>query len=226
MVILSTVEDRELRTVLYLDHQAKLRQAIYLNVKILNMEIHVKVQHLFLKGGVTRMRKDMNSSAPDAVDRIVEQWKRERPDLDVSSMAIIARISLAERLIDDQMRKACSDFGLERWGFDVLVTLRRVGTPYQLSPTQLYSSLLRTSGAITNRIDRLEEAGFVKRLQDPNDRRGTLVSLTAKGLKTIEAAVDAHVAMEEEMVASLSITDRKTLATLLKRLLGDLEPRR
>jgi DNA-binding MarR family transcriptional regulator len=156
------------------------------------------------------------------VDRIVEQWKRQRPDLDVSSMAIIARISLAERLIDEQMKQACAEFGLERWGFDVLVTLRRSGEPYQLTPTQLYSSLLRTSGAMTNRIDRLEGAGFVKRLQDPDDRRGTLVSLTSKGLKAIDAAVDAHIVMEERMVASLSATDRKTLAGLLKRLLGEL----
>ena len=164
-------------------------------------------------------------SPPDAVDRVVEQWKRERPDLDVSSMEIIARISLAERLIDEQMRNACLEFGLERWGFDVLVTLRRAGEPYQLTPTQLYSSLLRTSGAITNRIDRLEEAGFVKRLKDPKDRRGTLVSLTPKGLKTIETAIDAHVVMEERMLASLSSGDRKTFASLLRRLLGDLEPR-
>jgi DNA-binding MarR family transcriptional regulator len=79
----------------------------------------------------------------------------------------------------------------------------------QLTPTQLSSSLLRNSGAITNRIDRLEGAGFVKRLQDPNDRRGTLVCLRAKGLKTIEAAVDAYVVMEHAKVATLSSTDRK-----------------
>ncbi|MDR3612410.1 MAG: MarR family transcriptional regulator [Candidatus Obscuribacterales bacterium] len=168
------------------------------------------------------MPEETKPSASDAVDRIVEQWKRERPDLDVSAIAIIARISLAERLIDEQMRKTCLEFGLERWGFDVLVALRRSGKPYQLTPTQLYSSLLRTSGAITNRIDRLEEAGFVKRLQDPNDRRGTLVSLTAKGSKTIEAAVDAHIALDESMLASLSSPERKTLASLLKKLLGSL----
>ena len=171
------------------------------------------------------MRGNTKPIAPDAVDRVVQQWKRERPGLDISSMEIIARISQAERLIDEQMKKACSEFGLERWGFDVLVTLRRSGEPYRLSPTQLYSSLLRTSGAITNRIDRLEEGGFVKRLQDPNDRRGTLVSLTPKGLKTIDAALDAHVVMEERMLASLSSADRKAFTGLLRRLLGDLEPR-
>lgn len=162
---------------------------------------------------------------PDAVDRIVEQWQRERPDLDVSSMGIIARISLAERLIDEQMKKACAAFGLERWGFDVLVTLRRAGEPYQLTPTQLYSSLLRASGTMTNRIDRLEQAGLVQRLQDPHDRRGTLVALTPKGRETIDAAVDAHVAMEEGMVASLSEGDRATLVGLLKTFLGGLDLR-
>jgi DNA-binding MarR family transcriptional regulator len=171
------------------------------------------------------MGKNAKAVAPDAVDLALEQWKRERPEMDVSSIAIIARISLAERLIDERMGKVCAEFGLERWGFDVLVALRRMGEPYQLSPTQLYSSLLRTSGAITNRIDRLEEAGFVKRLRDPNDRRGTLVALTAKGLKTIEAAVDAHIVLEEGMVASLSRVERKMLADLLRRVVGRIKGR-
>jgi DNA-binding MarR family transcriptional regulator len=168
------------------------------------------------------MRKNTEQPAADAVDQIVEQWKRERPDLDFSSMGVIARISLAERLIDEQLKTACSEFGLERWGFDVLVTLRRSGKPYQLTPTELYSSLLRTSGAMTNRIDRLEQAGFVVRRQDPSDRRGTLVSLTAKGLKTIDAAVDEHVILEKRMVSLLSQADRKTLSGLLKRFVESL----
>src|ERR1700712_3306698 len=125
---------------------------------------------------------------PDSVDGILEQWGRERPDLDVSPMEIVGRISRAERLIDVQMKGASATFGLERWGFDVLASLRRAGRPYRLTPTQLYNSLLLTSGAMTNRFDRLEQAGWVKRMQDPADGRGLLVSLTVSGVKTIDAA--------------------------------------
>jgi DNA-binding MarR family transcriptional regulator len=160
---------------------------------------------------------------PDSVDGILEQWGRERPDLDVSPMGIVGRISRAERLIDEQMKGASSTFGLERWGFDVLASLRRAGKPYRLTPTQLYNSLLLTSGAMTNRIDRLEQAGWVKRMQDPADRRGLLVSLTASGLKTIDAAVAAHMEVEARIVASLTEVERERLADLLRRVLGGLE---
>ena len=87
-------------------------------------------------------------SKEDPVDKILKQWARERPDLDVTPMGIIGRISRLERLIDEQMKAVCSTFNLERWGFDVLASLRRSGKPYRLTPTQLYNSLMLTSGAI------------------------------------------------------------------------------
>jgi DNA-binding MarR family transcriptional regulator len=163
------------------------------------------------------------SPAQDHADRILAQWGRERPDLDVSPMAIIGRISRAERLIDARMKAVSLDFRLERWGFDVLATLRRAGEPYRLTPTQLFQSLMLTSGAITNRIDRLEEAGFVERLVDPGDRRGTLVSLTRNGHKLIDRALAAHMETEEDMLAPLSSSDRQKLADLLRILLLHLE---
>jgi DNA-binding MarR family transcriptional regulator len=122
-----------------------------------------------------------------------------------------------------QQVAACSEFQLERWGFDVLVSLRRAGKPYQLSPTHLFSSLLLTSGAMTNRIDRLEAAGLVERLQDPVDRRAVKVSLTKSGLKLVDRAVTVHMEVEGAMIASFSVDDRARFAGLLRVLLQYLE---
>jgi DNA-binding MarR family transcriptional regulator len=165
-------------------------------------------------------------SKKDSVDKILEQWRRERPDLNVTPMGIIGRISRLERLIDEQMKDACAKFHLERWGFDVLATLRREGEPYELTPTQLYNALLRTSGAMTNRIDRLEAAGLVKRLHSPSDRRGVLVSLTKAGLKLIDQVMTTHMDVEETMLASFSFKDRETFARLLRALSQDLDKER
>jgi DNA-binding MarR family transcriptional regulator len=158
----------------------------------------------------------------DTVDRIVEQWGRERPDLNVTPIEIIGRISRVERLIDGEMKAACAEFDLERWGFDVLATLRRAGKPYELTPTQLYNELMLTSGAMTNRIDRLESAGLVERLHCPDDRRGVLVSLTKDGLKLIDKAVTTHMEVEEAMLTSFSLADRETFARLLRALLQNV----
>src|ERR1700679_1146828 len=117
----------------------------------------------------------------------------------------------------------CARFKLERWGFDVLASLRRAGKPYQLTPTQLYGSLMLTSGAMTNRVDRLEAAGLVERLNDPADRRGVLVSLTKDGLKLVDKAVTAHMEVEQTMLASFSFKEREKFAGLLRTLVQDLE---
>jgi DNA-binding MarR family transcriptional regulator len=159
----------------------------------------------------------------DHVDMILEQWMRERPDLDVTPMAVVGRISRIERLVDDQMKAVCSRFNLERWGFDVLASLRRAGKPYQLTPTQLFNSCMLTSGAMTNRIDRLEDAGFVERLLDPRDRRGVLVSLTKSGLRLIDRAVAAHMEAEGAMLVSFPARDRERFAEMLRVLSHDLE---
>jgi DNA-binding MarR family transcriptional regulator len=173
------------------------------------------------------MRDEMTrQSNEDHVDAILDQWKQERPDLDTAPMGIIGRISRIERLVDEQMKEACSEFNLERWGFDVLASLRRAGKPYQLTPTQLFNSCMLTSGAMTNRIDRLEEAGLVERLHDPADRRGVLVSLTKNGLKIIDRAVTAHMKVEERMLSSFTPRERERFAVLLRTLAQDLETMR
>lgn len=110
-------------------------------------------------------------------------------------------------------------YGLGVGGFDVLAALRRAGKPYRLSPTELYNSLLISSGAMTNRIDRLEETGLVERAPDPDDRRSVSVALTAKGRKMIDAAVAEHLAKEESLLSGLNVKEQKQLADLLRRLL-------
>ena len=130
------------------------------------------------KGNTLEMRK---SAVSDGVDEILRQWHRERPDLDTSAMAILGRIARIERKVDPLLSSVFRKFGLERWSFDVLATLRRSGNPYELTPTQLFSSLMLTSGAITHRSDELVKAGLVERKPDPKDRRGVRVKLTDQG---------------------------------------------
>jgi len=155
----------------------------------------------------------------DSVDVILQQWKRERPDLDASPMGIIGRISRLERKIDVKLGATFRKFGLERWSFDVLAALRRSGRPHRLTPTELFKSLMLTSGAMTHRIDCLEELGLVERQEDPADRRGTLVALTRKGKALIDRSVVAHVQTEAEMIKVLRLEERKLLASLLRKLL-------
>lgn len=117
----------------------------------------------------------------DEVDRLVAAWRRERPDLDVEPLEVLSRVSRLARHLDRARRIAFSEHNLEPWEFDVLTSLRRAGAPYQLSPGQLLTQTLVTSGTMTNRIDRLTKKNLVERLPDPSDRRGVLVRLTPRG---------------------------------------------
>jgi len=159
----------------------------------------------------------------DGVDRILEQWAEERPDLDASPMRVFGRLSRAERMLDRSLSETFKRFGLVRGEFDVLATLRRNGGAYSLTPTELYRSTMLSSGAMTNRLDRLEERGLVRRSPDPGDRRGVLITLTEEGLDLIEEAVEAHVEGEEELLDSLGEDDREQLAALLRKLLVSME---
>lgn len=159
----------------------------------------------------------------DQVDRILAQWKEQRPDVDVSPIAVLGRLhrlaAVTGRLLSNNLQR----HGLTREAFDVLATLRRSGPPYQLNPTQLLGSLMLTSGSMTNRIDRLEAEGYVERLPDPKDRRGTLVGLTEAGKEAVDRVLPAHVANEEQMLATLTEQEREELARLLRKLLLALE---
>jgi DNA-binding MarR family transcriptional regulator len=155
---------------------------------------------------------------PDQVDTILEQWRRERPDVDVSAMAIIGRISRLERMIRPHLDRIFHQHQLESWEFDLLATLRRSGDPYRLTAGQLLDSMMITSGAVTNRIDRLEQRGLIGREKDPADGRRVLVALTEDGLRKIDAALPDHAANETALLQALSPKDRATLAQLLRSL--------
>ncbi|TSE05161.1 MarR family transcriptional regulator [Mesorhizobium intechi] len=159
----------------------------------------------------------------DRAAKAIEQWKRERPDLDVSPMGVLGRLNEASSLIArDRLAPLFARFGLQAGEFDVLATLRRSGSPYALTPTDLYEATMVTSGAMTNRLDRLEKAGLILRGPHPNDRRGIVVQLTEKGLALIDEALTAHVANEHEILAELTPAERETLSHLLEKLIGSV----
>lgn len=154
----------------------------------------------------------------DHVDEIIAQWHQERPDVDVSGMAIIGRISRLERLIRSRLDAVFAAHGLESWEFDVLATLLRSGAPHQLTPGRLIESMMITSGAMTNRIDRLENRGFVTRVKNPADGRQVLVELTESGLRTVDAALVDHAANERVITSALDPDQRDQLIDLLRTL--------
>ncbi|BAN00384.1 MarR family winged helix-turn-helix transcriptional regulator [Ilumatobacter coccineus] len=164
------------------------------------------------------------SSSPelDVVDRIVAQWHRERPDIDVSGMEIIGRLGRLERVIRPKLDKVFAEHVLESWEFDVLATLLRNGAPHQLTPGQLLDSMMITSGAMTNRLDRLEARGLVKRSKSEHDGRQVVVTLTKKGLRKVDDALADHAANELEILSSLDADDQAALVTLLRKLSLDL----
>lgn len=159
----------------------------------------------------------------DYLDTILEQWALERPDLDVSPMGAIGRISRLSRVLERNIERVFASYGLSRGGFDVLAALRRSGSPHRLSATDLYNSLLISSGAMTNRVDRLEERGLVSRVPDPNDRRGVLIALTAKGKRVVDKVTDSHLENEQRLLTHLTAEERQRLAQLLRKLLVNLD---
>ena len=161
------------------------------------------------------------SAYRDEVDRLIADWKRERPDLDISPFAVLSRISRISRNLDIARRDAFAD--LETWGFDVLAALRRAGDPYQLSPGALMQETMVTSGTITNRLDRLEELKLITRQQDPNDGRGSLVTITALGITKVDAALDQLLANERTFLVNLNTNDREELAHLLSKLAANFD---
>jgi DNA-binding MarR family transcriptional regulator len=155
--------------------------------------------------------------------KAVEQWRRERPDLDARPMAVLGALSEAANLISrERLAPVFARFGLQPGEFDVLATLRRSGPPFALTPTELYEATMVTSGAITARLDRLEKAGLVSRGPHPADRRGVVVQLTAAGRRLIDEAVTAHVENEHRILSALTREEQDTLAGLLAKLVGSL----
>jgi DNA-binding MarR family transcriptional regulator len=161
----------------------------------------------------------------DEVDRIVAAWRRERPDLDVGPLDVLSRVARLARHLDRARAAAFSEIGLEGWEFDVLSALRRAGAPYELSPGQLVTQTLVTSGTMTNRVDRLTARGLVERLPDPRDRRGVIVRLSPEGRATVDDALAGLLSRERELLAELGEDEHAQLSDLLRRLVLPFEPR-
>ncbi|KQV10504.1 transcriptional regulator [Rhizobium sp. Root1203] len=159
----------------------------------------------------------------DRVDKILSQWRRERPDLDTEAMGILGRLKRLTTHLAREVEQVLQQHGLSSSSFDVLATLRRSGAPYRLSPGDLLGMTMVSSGTMTNRIDQLEKSGFVKRVVNPDDRRSVLIALTDKGLDIVEAAVGAHVANQQRLTQALTGEEKAELDALLRRFLSTFE---
>jgi DNA-binding MarR family transcriptional regulator len=160
----------------------------------------------------------MGGSERDAVDAILDQWAAERPDVDVSAIAVIGRISRLEKQLATELARVFAVHGLEHWEYDVLATLRRSGAPYELTVGEMLESMMLASGTISHRIDRLEGRGLVERRPDPNDGRVVRVRLTRAGKALLERALVDHAANESRLLSGLTSRERGQLAALLRRL--------
>jgi DNA-binding MarR family transcriptional regulator len=165
----------------------------------------------------------MTVENPDAVERIAEQWARERPDLDVGPMLVVGRIHRLAELLDQELRTVFAQADLGNGDFDVLASLRRSGAPYKLTPTELAGTTMVTSGAVTKRVDRLVEQGLVERSVSETDGRGRVIALTPKGKQLQEQLHPQHLANEERLIAVLDDGERRQLGELLSKLLLSLE---
>jgi len=159
----------------------------------------------------------------DKVDQIIKQWNNVRPDLDVSSMALIGRFKRINVYLGKEMGKTFAAHGLNLASFDVLATLRRSGEPYALSPNELLTTMMVTSGTMTNRIDQLVKVGLVERITNPNDGRSFIISLTQAGLTVIDEVVTAHVDTQAKLTSGLTMDEQQALNQLLSKFLTNLE---
>ncbi len=153
----------------------------------------------------------------DHVGRIMAQWHRERPDLDVSPQGVIGRLHRLSARLTEELVAVYGEFGLGEGEFDVLATLRRAGAPYELAPGDLARWTMVSSGAVTKRVDRCVEQGWVTRRVSDSDHRGRVIALTDAGRDLIDRAFDAHMANEHRLVGMLDEMERARLAHLLEK---------
>ena len=154
----------------------------------------------------------------DAVDEILEQWSEERPELDTASLGVVIRVMSLYREFLRQATLALEEVDLELFEYDVLSALRRQGEPFALPATALARATGMSSGAMTNRVDRLEDRGLVGRRRDEHDRRGVVVSLTSRGRRKIDAAIQLRLDVADESLAEISPDERAALADLLRKV--------
>lgn len=163
------------------------------------------------------------SEARDHVDELIEQWRRERPDLELAPMATIGRLGRVLAHAGASIESVFAAYGLSIGEFDVLAALRRAGDPFEMKPGQLAQLLMLSPAGMTNRVDRLEAAGHVERRSDPTDRRSSIVGLTPQGREVVDRAVADHVANEARLLAPLTAGERAALDRTLRKLLAQFE---
>ena len=162
----------------------------------------------------------------DAVDRIVREWTEIGTAVDVTPIEIIGRISRLSRIIDRRLADNFAEHDIESWMFDVMATLRRVGSPHELSAGELVKRTMVTTGAMTNRIDRLEKRGFVTRVPSTTDRRSVMVQLTATGIAKVDDVSGSHYELERHLLEALPRNSHADLQDSLRTLLislGDVD---
>jgi DNA-binding MarR family transcriptional regulator len=159
----------------------------------------------------------------ESVDKLLDQWRGERPELDVSGLGLVVRVELLAKRFQRASAHALAKLGLKTWEYDVLSALRRQGAPYELPATELARSSLLTTGTVTTRIDQLEARGLVERGPDPDDRRGVRVALTGEGLALVDRAFIARLSAAESSLGGLSEAQRSRINSGLRRLLFAIE---
>ncbi len=165
----------------------------------------------------------MSSEYRDSVQRMLADWERERPDLDSSPIAVQGRLMRLSAHLQRQTEKWLGPLGLSWEAFSLIVTLRRSGKPFEMRPTDLLRESLLTSGAITNRIDRVERMGLVERRPDVDDRRSSIIRLTPAGKRMADRAIASHFSAVDVLLDALAASEREQLARLLSKLLGSFE---
>jgi DNA-binding MarR family transcriptional regulator len=155
----------------------------------------------------------------DLVDQAISQWNKECPGQDFAAMSVVTRVFRLNAFAARNVNRSFRRHNLHQGEFDVLATLYRTGAPHAMNPQKLVEALLLTSGAMTNRLDRLEQAGLIVRNPNPDDRRGIIVSLTPTGLRTIKLVLMVYMKDLNELLEPLAAAERRQLAGLLKKLL-------
>lgn len=155
----------------------------------------------------------------DSIDELQSDWSLQRPDLNPEPMGVVLRIQALAKILGDKTTATLQEYDLQWWQYDVLSTLRRQGYPFVMAATSLADSTMLSSGAMTNRIDRLEEEQLVRRISDKNDGRRVLVQLTNKGIRLIEGATEARFEAAMDALESLSKRQRESLSNLLRIVL-------
>lgn len=159
----------------------------------------------------------------DDIDKVAAQWNKEKPQLDTQPMEIFGRMMRLQKHLEVEIAACHKQYGLTFGEFDVLATLRRSGKPFNLTPSALLSSMMLTSGAMTNRLDKLQAKDLIERVHSTEDRRSVSVGLTDKGFAIIDTAIEEHVRVQHKLVQQLSDTDKPELNQLLKTWLTSFE---